>query len=54
MDVVEEGEWWEFAGFAGPRLDNITAWDKVALIGDASHPLAGECQFIDTITIFYH
>ncbi|CAI7653950.1 unnamed protein product [Penicillium manginii] len=41
VDTVEEGEWWEFAGFAGPRLDHITAWDKVALIGDASHPLSG-------------
>lgn len=42
VDAVEEGEWWEFAGFAGPRLDRITGWGKVALIGDASHPLSGE------------
>ncbi|KAJ5126314.1 hypothetical protein N7448_005618 [Penicillium atrosanguineum] len=41
VSVVAEGEWREFAGFAGPRLDNITGWDKVALIGDASHPLFG-------------
>ncbi|CAI7616788.1 unnamed protein product [Penicillium pancosmium] len=41
VDAVEEGEWWEFAGFAGPRLDHITGWGKVALIGDASHPLSG-------------
>lgn len=26
---------------AGPCLKDITAWDKVALIGDASHPLSG-------------
>jgi salicylate hydroxylase len=26
---------------AGPCLAEITAWDKVALIGDASHPLSG-------------
>lgn len=26
---------------AGPCLRDITAWDKVALIGDASHPLSG-------------
>ena len=29
--------------FAGPRLDRIIGWEnKVALIGDASHPLSGE------------
>ncbi|KAL5343701.1 hypothetical protein BJX70DRAFT_353307 [Aspergillus crustosus] len=39
--VVEEGEWREFATFAGPRLDQITSWNRVALIGDASHPLSG-------------
>lgn len=38
---MAEGEWREFATFAGPRLDKITHWDKVALIGDASHPLSG-------------
>ncbi|KAF7552704.1 hypothetical protein G7Z17_g4113 [Cylindrodendrum hubeiense] len=41
IDVVPEGQWREFAGYAGPRLDKITGWDKVVLIGDASHPLSG-------------
>ncbi|KAJ6024009.1 hypothetical protein N7540_004806 [Penicillium herquei] len=41
VSVVEEGEWGEFATFAGPRLGKITGWDKIALIGDASHPLSG-------------
>ncbi|KAH7144317.1 hypothetical protein B0J13DRAFT_607686 [Dactylonectria estremocensis] len=41
VDVVPEGQWREFAGFAGPRLEKITAWNKVALIGDSSHPLSG-------------
>jgi len=25
----------------GPCLDHITGWGKIALIGDASHPLSG-------------
>ncbi|OQE27023.1 hypothetical protein PENFLA_c006G10117 [Penicillium flavigenum] len=41
ISAVTEGEWREFATFAGPRLNKITDWDKVALIGDASHPLSG-------------
>ncbi|KAJ5698125.1 FAD-binding monooxygenase [Penicillium macrosclerotiorum] len=41
VGVVEETEWREFATFAGPRLNHITGWNKVALIGDASHPLSG-------------
>ncbi|KAJ5797152.1 uncharacterized protein N7518_005692 [Penicillium psychrosexuale] len=41
VSAVPEGEWREFATFAGPRLNKITDWDKVALIGDASHPLSG-------------
>ncbi|KXG51829.1 Monooxygenase, FAD-binding [Penicillium griseofulvum] len=41
VSTVTEGEWREFATFAGPRLNKITDWDKVALIGDASHPLSG-------------
>ncbi|KAL3480803.1 FAD/NAD(P)-binding domain-containing protein [Aspergillus californicus] len=41
VSLVDEGEWREFATFAGPRLDTITGWNKVALIGDASHPLSG-------------
>lgn len=42
MSVVLEGEWGEFATFAGPRLNTIIGWDKIALIGDASHPLSGK------------
>ncbi|KAJ0415081.1 hypothetical protein BJY00DRAFT_305133 [Aspergillus carlsbadensis] len=41
LDTVPEGSWREFAMVAGPCLREITAWDKVALIGDASHPLSG-------------
>ncbi|OKL61015.1 hypothetical protein UA08_03110 [Talaromyces atroroseus] len=41
VGVVPEGQWREFAGYAGPRLEHITGWDKVVLIGDASHPLQG-------------
>lgn len=39
--VVPEGQWREFAGFSGPRLDATVGWDKVVLIGDANHPLSG-------------
>ncbi|KIW13587.1 hypothetical protein PV08_08776 [Exophiala spinifera] len=38
---VQEGQWREFALFTGPCLEAITAWNKVALVGDASHPLSG-------------
>ncbi|KAH8600707.1 salicylate hydroxylase [Bisporella sp. PMI_857] len=38
---VPEGNWKEFAAFAGPRLHTLHAWGKVVLIGDASHPLSG-------------
>ncbi|KAH7007717.1 FAD-binding monooxygenase [Ilyonectria destructans] len=41
IDAVPEGQWREFAGYSGPRLEKITGWDKVALIGDSSHPLSG-------------
>ncbi|PYH81796.1 FAD/NAD(P)-binding domain-containing protein [Aspergillus uvarum CBS 121591] len=41
LDVVPEGDWREFAMAAGPCLPEIQGWDKVALIGDASHPLSG-------------
>ncbi|OGE50474.1 hypothetical protein PENARI_c017G03684 [Penicillium arizonense] len=41
VSMVAEGEWREFATFAGPRLEKITGWDKIVLIGDASHPLSG-------------
>lgn len=40
--LVPEGQWREFALFAGPCLKDITAWNKVALVGDASHPLSGK------------
>ncbi|KAK5046936.1 hypothetical protein LTR84_007290 [Exophiala bonariae] len=39
--TVPEGSWKEFAGFAGPGPEKITGWDKLVLIGDASHPLHG-------------
>ena len=41
LSQVPEGDWKEFALFSGPCIENITGWDKVVLIGDASHPLAG-------------
>lgn len=40
--AVPEGQWREFALFTGPCLQDITAWNKVALVGDASHPLSGK------------
>jgi len=41
LSRVPDGLWKEFSSFAGPRLKKVTAWDKVVLIGDASHPLTG-------------
>jgi len=41
LEQVEEGHWKEFSAFAGPRLEKLVAWDKIVLIGDASHPLSG-------------
>lgn len=41
LSRVPYGLWKEFSSFAGPRLEEVTAWDKVVLIDDASHPLAG-------------
>jgi salicylate hydroxylase len=41
LKQVPEGAWKEFSAFAGPRLDSLTGWDKVVLVGDASHPLSG-------------
>ncbi|KAK3356642.1 FAD-binding monooxygenase [Lasiosphaeria hispida] len=38
---VPEGSWREFASFEGPVVDSLSAWDKLALVGDASHPSAG-------------
>lgn len=42
LEQVPEGGWKEFSAFAGPRLEKLGAWDKIVLIGDASHPLSGE------------
>jgi salicylate hydroxylase len=42
LSKVPEGLWKEFSAFTGPRLEKVTAWDKVVLIGDASHPLTGK------------
>lgn len=41
LSQVPEGQWREFSIFAGSYPERLTAWDKVVLIGDASHPLAG-------------
>ncbi|RFU30121.1 hypothetical protein B7463_g6227, partial [Scytalidium lignicola] len=38
---VPEGLWKEFSAFAGPRLETLSGWGKVVLLGDASHPLSG-------------
>jgi salicylate hydroxylase len=39
---VPQRAWREFAAFAGPELDSLTAWEnKIALVGDASHALSG-------------
>jgi hypothetical protein len=40
LKQVPAGQWKEFSAFAGPGLEKLTAWDKVVLIGDASHPLS--------------
>ncbi len=42
LSRVPEGLWKEFSSFSGPRLEEVVAWDRVVLIGDASHPLTGE------------
>lgn len=44
LSRVPEGNWKEFAAFAGPRLETLHGWDKVVLLGDASHPLSGAVQ----------
>ncbi|KUI56264.1 3-hydroxybenzoate 6-hydroxylase [Cytospora mali] len=42
LKKVRDGEWREFAAFAGPELDQLSAWDsKVVLVGDSSHALSG-------------
>ncbi|KAH6645913.1 hypothetical protein BKA67DRAFT_650586 [Truncatella angustata] len=39
---VPQGNWREFAAFAGPELPQLTAWDnKIVLVGDSSHALSG-------------
>jgi salicylate hydroxylase len=42
LSRVPEGSWKEFSSFSGPRLEKVIKWDKVVLIGDASHPLTGK------------
>ncbi|CAN8096969.1 unnamed protein product [Discula destructiva] len=42
LKKIPDGEWREFAAFAGPELDQLTNWDsKVVLVGDSSHALSG-------------
>ncbi|KAF4534895.1 FAD/NAD P-binding domain-containing protein [Lasiodiplodia theobromae] len=42
LERVPDGGWREFAAFAGPELDKLTAWDnKIVLVGDSSHALSG-------------
>ncbi|KAF3013227.1 hypothetical protein E8E14_006538 [Neopestalotiopsis sp. 37M] len=39
---VPNGNWREFAAFAGPELAKLTAWNnKIVLVGDSSHALSG-------------
>ncbi|WVQ94612.1 hypothetical protein IAU59_001692 [Kwoniella sp. CBS 9459] len=39
--IATPDEWLEFAMFGGPRLESVISNDRIALIGDASHPLSG-------------
>ncbi|KAH7346987.1 hypothetical protein BKA66DRAFT_433144 [Pyrenochaeta sp. MPI-SDFR-AT-0127] len=42
LSRVRPNGWREFAAFAGPELDTLTAWnDKIVLVGDSSHALSG-------------
>ncbi|TFK47653.1 FAD/NAD(P)-binding domain-containing protein [Heliocybe sulcata] len=42
LSKVHEGDWREFAAFAGPELSELTAWNnKIVLVGDSSHALSG-------------
>ncbi|EED14445.1 monooxygenase, putative [Talaromyces stipitatus ATCC 10500] len=41
LSKVPKDNWKEFSAFAGPRLNELHAWNKLVLIGDASHPLTG-------------
>ncbi|MGH7963545.1 MAG: hypothetical protein ACRERD_17265 [Candidatus Binatia bacterium] len=42
----------EFASYAGPAMRSLTGWDKVVLLGDASHPSAGTS--LDALHISLH
>lgn len=42
LSKVPKDSWKEFSAFAGPRLNELHAWNKLVLIGDASHPLTGK------------
>ena len=53
LSQAPEGSWREFSAFAGPRLESLTAWNKVVLLGDASHPLSGRQRlspFIESLS----
>ncbi|WVQ72196.1 hypothetical protein IAR50_001742 [Cryptococcus sp. DSM 104548] len=39
--IAAPTEWLEFAMFGGPRLESVISNNRIALIGDASHPLSG-------------
>ncbi|WWD22597.1 hypothetical protein CI109_107090 [Kwoniella shandongensis] len=39
--IAAPDEWLEFAMFGGPRLESVIHNDRIALLGDASHPLSG-------------
>ncbi|KAJ4290933.1 hypothetical protein N0V90_010129 [Kalmusia sp. IMI 367209] len=39
---VPDGNWREFAAFAGPEMPTLTAWsNRIVLVGDSSHALSG-------------
>ncbi|TRM56097.1 hypothetical protein BD626DRAFT_621173 [Schizophyllum amplum] len=39
--IAAPDEWLEFALFGGPQLESVIHGDRIALLGDASHPLSG-------------
>ncbi|WVQ82944.1 hypothetical protein IAT38_005080 [Cryptococcus sp. DSM 104549] len=39
--IAAPDEWLEFAIFGGPRLESVIHNGRIALLGDASHPLSG-------------
>lgn len=51
LSRVPEGGWKEFSAFSGPRLERLVGWGKVALLGDASHPLSGKSIHISIYCI---